>query len=196
MKKALTIIVAIVAAFGFTVLPAMAAENPVISLERVDVASIQPYFFKPRVDYKNEKEPGKVLGVGAMLSLGYVLKIKNPGKAPVMLDELSFTTSFDGFEVATPIVYDDQWIPGGKTNELRIIVTSETLPTVLNLMVGAGNTARMQEMKTNAVALVKKWWSQIGDFAFPIDITNGNAVFKDEKGKEIRVTFTGKWPKK
>jgi hypothetical protein len=195
MKKALTIIVAIVAGLGFTILPAM-AQQPVISVERVDVAAIQPFFMKPRVDYKNEKEPGKVLPVGSILSLGYVLNIKNPGKAPVMLDELSFTTSFDGFEVATPIVYDDQWIPGGKTNELRVVVTSETVPTAGNLMVGTGNVARMKEMKTNAVELVKKWWSKVGDFAFPIEITNGNAVFKDAKGKEIRVTFTGKWPKK
>jgi hypothetical protein len=195
MKKAVTIIVAIVAAFGFTILPAM-AQQPVIALERVDVAAIQPFFAKPKVDYKSEKEPGKDLAVGAMLSLGYVLTIKNPGKAPVMLDELSFTTSFDGFEVATPMVYDDQWIPGGKTNELRVVVTSETLPTIGNLSVGTGNVARMQEMKTTAGALVKKWWDNAGDFSFPIEVTNGTALFKDEKGKEIRVTFTGKWPKK
>ena len=194
MKKALTIIVATVAGFGFTILPAM-AQQPIIALERVEVAAIQPFFAKPRVDYKSEQEPGKDLAVGAMLSLGYVLSIKNPGKAPVMLDELSFTTSFDGFEVATPIVYDDQWIPGGKTNELRVVVTSETLPTMGNLMVGAGNVARMQEMKTTAGALVKKWWDAVGDFSFPVAVSNGTALFKDEKGKEIRVTFTGKWPK-
>lgn len=195
MKKALTIIVAIVAAFGFTVLPAM-AQQPVITLERVEVAAIQPFFMKPRVDYKNEKETGKDLPVGAMLNLAYILGIKNPGKAPVMLDELSFTTAFEGFDVATPMVYEDQWIPPGKTNELRVVVASETLPTVGNLMVGAGNVTRMQEMKTNAGALVKKWWETVGDFAFPIEVSNGTALFKDAKGKEIRVTFTGKWPKK
>lgn len=195
MKKAVTIIVAIVAAFGFTVLPAM-AQQPVITLERVEVAAIQPFFMKPRVDYKNEKETGKDLPVGAMLNLAYILGIKNPGKAPVMLDELSFTTAFEGFEVATPMVYEDQWIPPGKTNELRVVVASETMPTVGNLMVGAGNVTRMQEMKTNAGALVKKWWETVGDFAFPIEVSNGTALFRDAKGKEIRVTFTGKWPKK
>jgi hypothetical protein len=161
----------------------------------VEVAAIQPFFAKPRVDYKSEQEPGKDLAVGAMLSLGYVLSVRNPGKAPVMLDELSFTISFDGFEVATPIVYDDQWIPGRKTNELRVVVASETLPTIGNLSVGAENVARMQEMKTTAGALVKKWWDSVGDFSFPIAVSNGTALFKDEKGKEIRVTFTGKWPK-
>ncbi len=195
MKKAVTIIVAIVAAFGFTVLPAT-AQQPVITLERVEVAAIQPFFMKPRVDYKDEKETGKDLAVGAMMNLAYVLSIKNPGKAPVMLSELSFTTSFDGFEIATPMVYENQWIPGGKTNELRVVVPSETLPTVGNLTVGTSNVARMQEMKTNAVALVKKWWETVGDFAFPIDVTNGTALFKSEKGKETRVAFSGKWPKK
>jgi hypothetical protein len=195
MKKAVTIIVAIVAALGFTILPAM-AQQPVVTLERVEVAAIQPFFMKPRVDFKDEKDTGKDLAVGAMLNLAYILNIKNPGKAPVMLDELTFTTSFEGFEVSTPMVYENQWIPPGKTNELRVVVASETMPTAGNLMVGAGNVTRMQEMKTNAGALVKKWWETVGDFAFPIDVTNGTALFKDEKGKEIRVTFTGKWPKK
>ncbi len=195
MKKAVTIIVAIVAALGFTILPAM-AQQPVVTLERVEVAAIQPFFMKPRVDFKDAKDTGKDLAVGAMLNLAYILNIKNPGKAPVMLDELTFTTSFDGFEVSTPMVYENQWIPPGKTNELRVVVASETMPTASNLMVGAGNVARMQEMKTTAGALVKKWWETVGDFAFPIDVTNGTALFKDEKGKEIRVTFTGKWPKK
>ena len=195
MKKAVTIIVAIVAAFGFTILPAV-AQQPVITLERIDVAAIQPFFMKPRVDYKNEKEAGKDLAVGAMLNLAYVLNIKNPGKAPIMLDELSFTTSFDGFEIATPTVYEHQWISAGKTNELRVVVASETLPTVGNLSVAAGNVARMKEMKTTAGELVKKWWDTVGDFAFPIEVTNGTALFKDEKGKETRVTFSGKWPKK
>jgi hypothetical protein len=44
--------------------------------------------------------------------------------------------------------------------------------------------------------LVKKWWENVGDFSFPIEVTAGTALFKDEKGKEIRVTFSDKWPKK
>jgi hypothetical protein len=196
MNRASMIITFLVAVFGFAVLPAMALEAPVITLDRVEVATIQPFFLKPRVGYKNEKEPGKVLGAGAMLSLAYILDIKNPNKAPVMLDELSFTTAFDGFDVNSPIVYEDSWIPGGKTNQLRVVVTNETLPTLLSLSVGAENVAHMQKMKTTAGALVKKWWDTVGDFSFPITVTGGTGLFKDEKGKEIRATFTGAWPKK
>jgi hypothetical protein len=196
MNRALTIFTFFVAVFGFAVLPAMALEAPVITLERVEVASIQPFFVKPRVEYKDEKEPGKELAAGGILNLAYILNIKNPNKAPVMLDELTFTTAFDGFDVNTAIVYEDSWIPGGKTNQLRVVVTNETLPTIGSLSVGAENVARVQEMKVTAGALVKKWWESVGDFAFPITVTGGTALFKDEKGKEIQATFKGDWPKK
>lgn len=110
-----------------------------------------------------------------------------------MLDEMTFTASFEGFEVNTALVYEDSWIPAGKTNQLRVVVTNEALPTIGSLSVGADNVARIQEMKTSAGALVKKWWDTVGDFAFPIAVSGGTALFKDAKGKEHQVTFAGKW---
>ena len=196
MKNTLTIVVAFVAVLGFTMVPALALEKPIITLEKVEVAAIQPFFVKPRVGYKDEKEPGKELANGAILNMAYVLNIKNPNKAPVMLEDLSFTTAFEGFDVNTAMVYENQWIPGGKTNQLRVVVTNETLPTLGSLTVGASNVPRLQEMKTTAPALVQKWWDSVGDFSFPIEVTAGTALFKDEKGKEMRATFSGKWPKK
>ncbi len=127
--------------------------------------------------------------------MAYVLNIKNPNKEPVMLDELSFTTAFEGFDINTAMVYDDMWIPAGKTNQLRVIVSNEAFPTVVSLSVGADFVDRIQQMKTTQGALVSKWWKEIENFSFPITITNGTAVFNDEKGKEIRATFSGKWPK-
>jgi hypothetical protein len=196
MNRALTIFTFFVAVFGFAVLPAMALEAPVITLDRVEVASIQPFFVKPRVGYKDEKETGKDLAAGGILNLAYILNIKNPNKGPVMLEELTFTTAFDGFDVNTAIAYEDSWIPGGKANQLRVVVTNETLPTIGSLSVGTENVAKMQEMKVTAGALVQKWWEGVGDFAFPITVTGGTALFKDEKGKEIQATFKGDWPKK
>ena len=55
-----------------------AFEAPVITLERVEVASIQPYFFKPRVGYKSEKEPGKDLAAGAILNHGVCFHCQKP----------------------------------------------------------------------------------------------------------------------
>ena len=174
----------------------LAFEAPVVTLDRVEVASIQPFFVKPRVEYKNEKEPGKELPAGGILNMAYIFNIKNPNKTPVMLDELTFSTAFDGFEINTAFSYEDSWIPGGKTNQLKVVTTNETLPTITSLMVGAENAEKIQQQKTSAGALVKKWWETVGDFSFPIEVTAGTALFKDEKGKELRVTFTGKFPKK
>ncbi len=174
----------------------LAFEAPVVTLDRVEVASIQPFFVKPRVEYKNEKEPGKELPAGGILNMAYIFNIKNPNKTPVMLDELTFSTAFEGFEINTAFSYEDSWIPGGKTNQLKVVTTNETLPTITSLMVGAENAEKIQQQKTSAGALVKKWWETVGDFSFPIEVTAGTALFKDEKGKELRVTFTGKFPKK
>ena len=133
---------------------------------------------------------------GGILNMAYIFNIKNPNKTPVMLDELTFSTAFEGFEINTAFSYEDSWIPGGKTNQLKVVTTNETLPTITSLMVGAENAEKIQQQKTSAGALVKKWWETVGDFSFPIEVTAGTALFKDEKGKELRVTFTGKFPKK
>ena len=144
MKKLATLLIAILVLLGFTVVPAMALKPPVVTLERIDVASIQPFFVTPRIGYKNEKEPGKVgkYGYSSTLNLAFVFNIKNPNKEPVMLDELQFTALFEGFEVNTAISYDDQWIPAGKTNQLRVEVMYDFSGTQLSLLVVAG-----QELK-------------------------------------------------
>ncbi len=192
---AVLIATALLVSLAFVAL-CFASENPVITLERIEVASIQPYFVNPRVNYKDEKEPGEVYKNGAMLSMAYIFSIKNPGKAPIMLDELTFSTAFEGFEINTVFAYEDIWIPAGKTNQLKVISTNETAATIGSLSVGADKVQKMQEMKVKAPDLVKKWWENVGDFSFPIEVTAGTALFKDEKGKEIRVTFSDKWPKK
>ncbi|HMK35712.1 MAG TPA: hypothetical protein VK463_11640 [Desulfomonilaceae bacterium] len=196
MNRAVKVSILVLVALGLAVVPALALQPPVITLDRVEVANIQPFFAKPRVGFKDANDPGKDLNVGAMLNMAYILNIKNPNKEPVMLDELTFTTAFDGFDVNTAIAYEDSWIAPGKANEVRIVVTNETVATIGSLSVGAQNVARVQEMKTTPAELVKKWWETVGDFAFPITVTGGTALFKDEKGKEIQATFSGAWPKK
>ena len=192
MKKATILICALLVLFAFTVIPAAAFKAPSISLERVEVASIQPFFVKPKVK-EGDKEVVKTYGYSSTMNVAYVLNIKNPNKEPIMLDELSFTTTFDGFEVNTVTSYEDTWIPAGKQNQLRVIATNEAFPTIVSLMVGAMNVKRIQDLKTSAGKLVGKWWNTIADFSFPIELVNGTAVFANEKGEEVRGTFTGKF---
>jgi hypothetical protein len=194
MRRLLTVLTALLLAVVFASASALALDKPEIALDKVEIASIQPFFVKPRIGYKSEKEPGTVgkYGYSATMNVAYVLKITNPNPEPVMLDHLQFTIKFEGFEVNTVNVYEDQWIPGGKDNQLRVIATNEAFPTIVSLMVGAENVQRVQDMKTSAGALVSKWWKSIADFSFPIEIVNGTAVFLDEEGNEMRVAFSGK----
>jgi hypothetical protein len=194
MKKALWVVTVVLITSALAALPALALKPPVITLERVEVASLQP-FFMTKAKVKNKEGKESVYQGGSILNTAYVLNIKNPNKKPVMLDELSFTIAFDGFDVNTVTSYEDAWIPGGKSNQLRVIATNEARPTLLSLMVGAPNAARLQKLGMKPPAMVKKWWDDVSDFSFPVTLTNGTALFRDEKGKEIRSTFTGKFGK-
>jgi hypothetical protein len=198
MNKTVKVIVALMVVLGFAVLPALADDKPVITLEKVEIASIAPFYVKPRIGYKSEQEPGKeeTYGYSSMMSVAYVLNIKNPGKKPIMLDELQFTVAFEEFDINTPMVYEKSWIPAGKTNQVRVVVTNEAFPTIVSLSVGAEFATKIAEMKTSPGALVSKWWKEISDFSFPIAVKNGTARFTDEKGKSSQVSFAAAWPMK
>ena len=105
-----------------------------------------------------------------------------------MLSELGFTTDFEGFDVNTVMNYDNSWIPPGKTNQLRVVVTNEAFPTIVSLTLGAETCTTDPGDEGVPRRLVRsKWWKEIGDFRFPDRCYNGTALFKDEKGKEIRL---------
>ncbi len=178
-------------------MPGQQAKPPIITLERVDIANIQPFYMTPRIDFKDCNNPGTAgtYGYSSTLSLAYILNIQNPNGFPVMLDEMTFTTAFDGFDVNTPFVYEDQWIPAGKTNQVRVVVTNEAFNTMVSLMVGSLWATKIKEMGTTQAAVVKKWWNDVGDFSFPITVNNGTATFICPDGTSVLAYFKGQFPK-
>jgi hypothetical protein len=198
LKKTIIITMSFLLLVSLMAAPAVGKmKDPVIKLERVEIATMTPFFVQPRIGYKSEKEPGKTGGYGysSIMGLAYIFAIENPNRQDIMLDELTFTVAFEGFDVHMPQVYEDMWIPGKKTNYLRVHVNHEALPMMVNLMVGSIWATKIKEIGTSQGALVKKWWDTVGDFTFPIEVKYGAAVFQDKKGEEIRVPFSGKWPK-
>jgi len=176
--------------------PAGPAVAPVVKLERVDVNHIQPFFVNPRIGFKDCNEPGKTMGGGytSTLSLAYILSIHNPNSFPVMLDELRFTAAFEDFDVNMANVYEKQWIPAGKTNELRVVVVQEAAIMIGALSVGGMAAAKIKQMGTTQAAVVQKWFDTVGDFAFPIKVKEGVAVFKTPDGKSVMSNFQGVFP--
>jgi hypothetical protein len=110
VKRTLIIMMSFLLLVGLMASPASAKmKTPVIKLERVDIASYQPFYVKPRIGYKDPKEAGKTgtYGYSSTLGMAYIFSIENPNMGDIMLDELYFTVSFEGFDVHTPMFYED-----------------------------------------------------------------------------------------
>jgi hypothetical protein len=178
--------------------PAATGNAPVVKLERVEVNHIQPFYIGPRIGFKDCNNPGTVGGYGytSTLSLAYVFEIQNPTRVPVMLDEMRFTIAFDDFDVNMPTAYEKQWVPPGRTNQVRVVVVQEAQATIASLMVGGLAADRIKKMGTTQAALVQKWWETVGDFGFPIKVKAGVANFVDPAGKTMMVNFEGVFPPK
>jgi hypothetical protein len=164
-------------------------KNPVVTLNRVEVANYWGYWF---YDAKVAVARGKAGNNGAPLGLNFIFNIKNPNPYPVALESLNFTVAFEDFDLNTVGSQEVMWIPAGKTNELRI-------PAMLGLFeafmsVGVTGGFRMQEKGIAVHDQLEKWWTTIPDFSFPVQVKEGSAVFK--AGKMTGVTaFSATYPK-
>jgi len=155
---------------------------PVVSLDRIEV---QNYFGFWHGTKEDPKDKGN-----CPLVLAFVFNVQNTNSLPVEMEELKFTYSFDGYDIATRSYTNTMWIPGGKTNQVRVISAITTGTVVLNLAVTAG--FKMKEKGDSAGELIKKWWTEIPDSSFPIEISNGTAQFNYEGGSVISA-FVGKF---
>jgi hypothetical protein len=163
-------------------LPTEEAGKPKITLDRVEIAS---YF--PWVD----------LPANTPLGLAFVFNVDNPSGYNVMLDNIKFTVSFEAapgkyIEITTPTVYDRVYFPSKTTSQYRVVSILGSGTIRLTLLVA--QAPKVQELKLDPAALIKDWYTKIGDFKFKIKVHEGMAVFQTEKG-DIFVPFEGTFPK-
>jgi len=163
---------------GAAVLP------PKVELERVEVASYFPYDPKIRVP----------------LVLAFIFKLENPNDFKVGLESIKFTVGFEAsgkpgefFDLATPMVYDNQYIPAKTANQLRVVAVMDSQVIPGNLAVTSG--ARLATLGLKAPDLIQYWFEKIGDFPFAIRVSEGSANFTSERG-DVIVGFEGTSPKK
>jgi len=155
---------------------------PKVELERVEVASYFPFDPKIRVP----------------MILAFIFKLENPYPYKVGLESIKFTVAFEGkpgefFDLAMPMAYESQFIPGKTANQLRVVTVIDSL--VVPGTLGLASGVRMAALGLNASDLVKYWYEKIGDFPFAIRVSEGSASFASEKGDQI-VGFEGLFPKK
>ncbi|MBF0550654.1 MAG: hypothetical protein HQK60_08965 [Deltaproteobacteria bacterium] len=181
--------------------PAGDVKPPVVKLDHIEFAKVWPGFFmRPATKWEckdGKAEPVKesILPVGSVMVVDFIFTLENPNTVPVKMEEAQFTIAFEpGFDVNTVTYFDHQWIPGGKTNYLRISATFDAATTAGNLAVTSG--FKLKEMGLNAGDLLKKWWGGADNkekkFDYWVEVKNGTATFALPGGNVIS-SFAGKY---
>jgi len=164
-------------------------KDPLIGLDHVEISYYAGYYY-----FSKDVTPtrGKADNYGAPLLMTFVYKIHNPNPYPIMLDGFSFAVKFEGFRVNQAISPVAMWIPGGKTNLLRVPAMFDTRQTLLALVMPEAD--RLKEKKISPWHVLEKWWTGAPDFSYPISVSEGSAVFR--AGHVIRaVAFAGHYPR-
>ena len=163
-------------------------KDPVITIELLEVPQYDGYWY-----YGGKEKPikGKPGAHSAPLPLAVTFNITNPNAYPILLDGYKFTIAFEEFDIVTVNGFDTQWIPAGKTNQLRAATMVTAHTARLNLLVTGG--FKLKAKGTDAWAALEKWWTTIPDMAFPIMIHEGAFTFQAD-GVSKTLPFKGVYP--
>jgi hypothetical protein len=169
-------------------------KDPMVTLNYVEVAHYWGWWY-----FKNTVEPsmGKAGDYGAPLDLAFVFDITNPNEYPIQLNNLKFTVAFEEFDLNTVQSTEVQWIPPGKTNQLRVHAMFDGRQSLMSLLVTGGFKLQEKGMGAGAGAALNqlaKWWEAAPEFGFDIFCKEGAAVFQADSVTRV-VPFSSKFPK-
>lgn len=168
-------------------------KTPVVTLNSTEIAHYWGWWY-----YSKKVQPtkGKAGDYGAPLDLAFIFDIKNPNPYPVMMESLRFTVAFEEFDLNTVGSVDTQWIPAGKTNQVRVHAMFDGRQSLLSLLVTGGFKLKEKGMGAGAGAALKQleaWWLGAPEFSFPIYVKEGSAIFEVD-GLTTVASFSGTFP--
>jgi len=161
---------------------------PVVTLNYVEVAHYWGWWYFSK---KVEPTKGTAGNYGAPLDLALIFDIENPNSYPVRMESLKFTLAFEEFDLNTVHSVETQWIPAGKTNQLRVHAMFDGRQSLLSLMVTGG--FKLKEKGVDAFTQLENWWLGVPDFSFPIHVREGAAVFRADGLTKV-VAFQSMFP--
>lgn len=161
---------------------------PVVTLDSMEVAHAFGYWYFSK---KVKPTKGKPDNVGAPLELVFTFNIENPNDYAVLLENIKCTIAFEEFDLNTISSMATQWIPAGKTNQVTVYAHFDVRQSLLSLLVTGG--FKLKEKKTNAWAQLEAWWTGIPDYAVPIHVKGGSAIFKAGALAKV-VSFNASFP--
>jgi hypothetical protein len=191
--KSILVLVALGFLAGCAAVPAKPTDQtfkaPIVTLDSMEVAHYWGWWYYAKAVPPTKGTAGNN---GAPLDLAFIFNIKNENTFPVMMESLKFTIAFEEFDLNTLISTDTQWIPPGKTNQIRVHAMFDGEQSRLSLMLV--DAMKLQEKGTDAMTLIEKWWTGISQFAFPVYVKDGAAVFKADNIVKVSA-FKAAFPK-
>jgi len=160
-------------------------QTPVVTLNSVEMPYYTGWWY---YDVKVEPTKGNAGKYGAPLALAFVFDIQNANEYPVMMDGFKFTVAFDGIDVNTVNSPEIQWIPAGKTNQVRVTAITDARAALLSLLVTGG--FKLKEKGTNVWAQLEDWWLAAKDYSLAIEVKEGSAIFKVDGSTNV-AAFSG-----
>ncbi|HDR13953.1 MAG TPA: hypothetical protein ENN79_00420 [Desulfobacteraceae bacterium] len=148
-------------------------QDPVISLEMMDVPQYDGYWY-----YAGSVEPtkGDAGDRGAPLPMSFLFNIHNPNPYPVLLEGIQFTVALDDeFEVVTVNAQDENWIPAGKTDQVRATTMVTARSVLLSLMVTGGY--KLKDKGWSPWDALERWWKGVPDYSIPVTVKEGAFSF-------------------
>ena len=158
---------------------------PKVTLDMVEVTQYYGYWYYAKSVKPTQGQPGDN---GAPLPMAFIFSIENPNKVPIELTGFKFTIAFDEFEVNTIMATETQWIPGGKTNQLRVQAMFDVRQTLLTLLLPGA--MQLKKKGLSPWEQLEKWWVGAPNMSFPISVKEGAATFEMD-GQVKVVPFSG-----
>lgn len=157
---------------------------PVISFASFEVPQYDDYWY---YDAKTTPTKGKPADRGAPLPMTFAFNIYNPNPYPVLLEGITYTVTFDmDFDLITTNSQEAQWIPPGKTNQVKVTTMITVRSALTNLLLAGA--PKLKEMGKTPWDMLEKWWTGVPNLTTIVTVKECTFTFS-AKGVSKNVPF-------
>ena len=146
---------------------------PKITLESFEIPQYDGYWY---ISKKTKPTKGGAGDRGAFLPMSFVFNIQNPNSYPINLEEIKYSVVFDkDFVMMTTADQMSNWIPAGKSDEVRVTTMITVRSALLGLLLA--NKMELVKRKWKMWDTLEKWWKGVPEGTTPVTLTECGFMF-------------------
>jgi len=147
---------------------------PVVKLDSIQISYWEGFWTYGKAKVAKGKAPK--FGGSSPVTMEFVFEITNPNSFPVNLTSAQFFLYFEDYELRVVNDMNPMWIPPGKTNMKSMHVTLTATTTWAKFLLAGKELALKRG--DDPWKKVEKWWMNLPDMSFPIDLKEGAFDFE------------------